>query len=34
MFKLPKLSLGEYPKQDPDRRDEMALWFVLRIYTL
>jgi hypothetical protein len=34
MLKLPNLSAGASPGQDPDSRDEMAFWFVLDIYTL
>jgi len=34
MFKLPNLSAGASSGEDPDSRDEMALWFVLDIYAL
>jgi hypothetical protein len=34
MFKLPKLIVGWHPEPKLDRRDEMVLLFVLRIYTL
>lgn len=34
MFSLPKVSLTGRPAPKPDRRNELALWLVVHVYTL